>query len=898
MADIAPWEEYALGLPPTRKPEEEVESTSALGAFASHTAEGAVPALAGLGGWEAGAALGSAVFPGPGTIAGGIGGALLGSYAAHKAEEKIMPTPWSEYLKQSEKEHPTASFAGELTSQVAAFRPSVSTVGRMMAGGLAGGGIEAGAEKWRGEDLDPTRIAMSIASGSVLMKPSGLIEGFQKALAKPNNWMVESDIALNKLLGGENETISARVYKTQDTNPYSAAIAKVLNTISPGHTERSYLNSINNKIENETAPNVIKDAQQMVAKTMNEIRAGDRQSAAIVNKVNSLVPSIERRAVLTRAMEHPEEADAILSGSKEQEAYSVLRKAFDTIGQRAVEAEVIRGMKENYITHIVDWSKSNSKMADALDYFLNTNVKSIAGRTTSKFAKTRKYETIEELNTALKDRGLSLKTEDPAEILQLYSSSMEKAIAGKNLVSSLKKMKLSDGTNLLFDSRQGGFVPKGWEMSNSHFLQGYALHPELKPVLEHMFYSNNPGIVMQVATATSNLSKRLNVMGSLFHSASLVQALISSGFKIAGKELATGGKGIRSAVNEFRTGGIGGTADKWLKSGLVVEVPGDVDRQALSHVGAVVDTLAARSGIKLSTEKVLSVAEKATMQKIDKITWDYIHTGGKILTAEKYLEKAKLDHPEVPEEVLRKEISEYVNNSFGALNWTQIAADSSNKFTQYITSPNARQALNLIFFAPDWTASTLRAFTSMFGKGSGLKGLVKPRYVADFARRYQMRSALIYFTVLNGINMAVSGHPIWENKDKTRIEFPDGTSMQMSKHAMEPLHWLTDPEKTLANKLGFWPHAAITYWGEKQYPFGPELQDKSIGGKMERIAEQALPFQLQSAAQAPEGEGLKRFLLGTFGMPIYGMTGAQKAQARRERQIRRNELRRKLMENK
>lgn len=651
-----------------------------------------------------------------------------------------------------------------------------------------------------------------------------------------------------------------------------------------------------NKLASEAPESTIKESQQLVASTLNEIRSRERNVFSIYNDVNKLVPDVGRRENLSTVMEHPELAKNLLP--TERQAYNKLKSAFDDVGKRATDAEVIRGMRENYITHIVDWDKSPTKLDEALDFFLGRDVAGGGiglGRTTSKYGKERKYETIEDLTKALKDSGLVLKTKDASEIFRTYANSMEKAIAGKNMVRTLKDMKLPDGVPLLFNVQKGGFVPSGWQTSKSPFLQGYAIHPELAPVLEHMFSSNSPGSVMKASLAITNMAKRLNVTGSFFHAASLTQALISSGFGTAAKEIGTGFKGTREAVKAFQKGGLGDAADKWIKSGLVTEVPGDVDKAALAHIGRVVDGLASKAGLNLPTEKVLGTAEKTIMGGIDKVTWDYAHTGFKLLTAEKFLEKAKLDHPDVPEEELRKEIVKYVNNSFGSLNWTQIAADTNNRMIQEISSPKGRQSLNLLMFAPDWTASTLRSFTSAFGKGSGLKGLVKPRYTADFARRYQMRSALIYLTVLDGMNQITSGHHIWENKkDPTRIEFRDGTTMQMSKHAMEPAHWILHPEQTLSNKLGFLPHAAITYWGEKQYPFGPELEDKSPLVKMERIGEQMLPFQVQAAVQAPTGQGVERAVMGTLGMPIYGMTNEERAKAKVARQRRINELRRDL----
>lgn len=649
------------------------------------------------------------------------------------------------------------------------------------------------------------------------------------------------------------------------------------------------------KIMQDTRPEEIRQANSLISTTANAIREKELKAAQLTNRVKDLVPDTARREHISSAMEHPELVNTL--SKEEKVAHSQLKSGFTEIGIRAKEAGVVSGLRENYITHIVDWDKSPTKLDEAIDFFLGKGdtLAGGQGKTTSKFGKARKYDTIEELNAALEGSGLKLKTKDAAEIYKIYASSMEKAIAGKNMIQKLKTMKLPDGAPLLHDLRKGGFAPRGWSTSMSPSLQGYAIHPEVAQVLKHMYSSSESSAIMEAATALNNFAKRTNVMGSFFHAASLGQALMSSGFKTFGKELVTGFKGTKEAVKAFQKGGMGDSADSWVKHGMILETPGDVDRQALSHLGAVVDHMAGKAGVTLPTEKALSAVENVTTKQIDKITWDYAHTGFKLMTAEKFLEKAKLDHPDVPEEELRKEIVNHVNNTFGGLNWTQIAAESSSKFVQMISSPNGREKLNLLFFALDWTTSTLKSFTSMFGKGSGLKGIAKPRYVADYARRYQMRSAMIYFTLMNGVNIATSGHPIWENKkDITRVEFPDGTSMQLSKHAMEPVHWMMHPEKTLANKLGFLPHAATTYWGEREYAFGPELEDKSMAGKAQRIGEMMLPFQAQAAMQAPEGEGLQRALLATAGLPVYGKTKEQAAQDKQVRNKRRQELRKKL----
>ena len=206
-----------------------------------------------------------------------------------------------------------------------------------------------------------------------------------------------------------------------------------------------------------------------------------------------------------------------------------------------------------------------------------------------------------------------------------------------------------------------------------------------------------------------------------------------------------------------------------------------------------------------------------------------------------------------------------------------------------------------MLFAPDWTVSTIRAFTAALPKGmnptkwhpiEGIKGMRNPETQADYARLYQVKTALVYFTLLNAINMMTANRPIWENKDPTRIEWPDGTSMQAMKHAMEPYHWLASPVNTLTNKLGFLPKAAIIAVTGSEYPspYAPKMVDPSVVNRGIAIAKQALPFQVSAAISAPEGEGAKRAALGTLGFPVYGTTKQQKKEARKERTKSQREL--------
>jgi hypothetical protein len=288
----------------------------------------------------------------------------------------------------------------------------------------------------------------------------------------------------------------------------------------------------------------------------------------------------------------------------------------------------------------------------------------------------------------------------------------------------------------------------------------------------------------------------------------------------------------------------------------------------------------------------------------DKYTWDYLHTGSKIMVADAYLEKARLQAAKegkpFDEAASRKEIAQFVNDSFGGLNWFDAARRTEGEFAKRMAmaaySPEGRRALQVALFAPDWTTSTIRAFTAALPKNlnptkwqpiEGIKGMMAPTTKADYARLYQFKTALVYFTLINAINNMTAGRDLWDNKDPTRVEWPDGTSMQAMKHAMEPYHWIADPDKTLSNKLGFIPKALTIGIGGVEYasPTAPKLVDLSGPGRLKAAVGTALPFQLQAGAAAPEGEGAKRALLGTMGFPVYGKTAEQNKLARAEREL-------------
>lgn len=79
--------------------------------------------------------------------------------------------------------------------------------------------------------LIPTKSASKVASATR--------DNLRELLHNPSQSLIDKDIALNKLLGGENETISARVGKNKENSLVAKVLAHGLDKLDPGHIDRA-----------------------------------------------------------------------------------------------------------------------------------------------------------------------------------------------------------------------------------------------------------------------------------------------------------------------------------------------------------------------------------------------------------------------------------------------------------------------------------------------------------------------------------------------------------------------------------------------------------------------------------------------------------------------------------
>lgn len=597
----------------------------------------------------------------------------------------------------------------------------------------------------------------------------------------------------------------------------------------------------------------------------------------------------------------------------EEHAIPVLERVkerFNTIGKEALDRGMIEGMRNNYVTHVLDWSKSllnRKQKLDLADYLFRTAKEPRFNRD---FTESRIYSTIRELEKAIqgwadlqgiKNTGIVVE-KDIAKLLQTYENSMRTAILHDKMIKHFENY-MMEGTGLpglikvtednarnVIKANQNDYVK--FKGIGSKAIGDYLVHPDLVDSLKFIFRENDPNVVQRFLGSVSHLSKSLNTIGSLFHAYSLSQAGATAAPGQFFKEAFKGFPGIRAAVEHFEKGTSKEQVEYALKSGVVLGTE-DVQRTIVADVGKWADSMVDRFNDKdlKIVRQVTDPLDKQILQRMNRFTWDYMHTGQKLHMFNYFANEMKMKNPHLSDAVIGREVADFVNSTFGGLNWLQVASAVENKYMKAFAMKAAgiqgRDWAQILMFAPDWTVSTLRSFTNALPKETfkpwkwdikeGAKGFVNPKTKGDLARRYVFNTMVAWSIILNAINYAMSGHYIWENEDPTRIDRGDGTSMQLAKHSMEAAEWLRDPQKTLGNKLGFWPKALVTMTTGKAYPSpsAPMIKDNTFIGRTIHSAKAALPFQVGSAMTAPPGEKIKRAAMSMLGVPIYGQTKSQ-----------------------
>lgn len=576
----------------------------------------------------------------------------------------------------------------------------------------------------------------------------------------------------------------------------------------------------------------------------------------------------------------------------EREAAEMVSGVFENLAKAGTESKVLPRLKMNYVPQIWDLNDAHTKSV-----FEKLTEATVSGESTA-FTPFSLKSSLQSYEEGLK-LGMKPKYTDIFKIMEEYSKSVVPVIEQSKMLSALKTLKSADGQPLvmMLDTKK----PEGWITAKHPDLQGYAYHPELDNSIKMLVDSYDPSVVMKSLQLLAGTTKRLNVSMSYFHANSLFQAWLGSGGNPATVKTA-----IDAAKKAYITGGPGDNIALGLRNGLKVDAPLE-DRVGQAMLQKVLGTVENVPVIGTAAKGV-----KAVDDHFNKFTWEYLHTGmkletfGRVFEAEKAKEIAKLaKNPAYQirsDEKIAQTVSSYVNSVFGGLDWRRMAESVQNplfrKYAAWAATKQGQAGMQATLFAPDWTASTIQAWTR------AIPG-VAPEELRKLHQQYIGRSAVMTALISDAVNYAASGHHLWQNKssggergykegwqDKlhamTQIDLGDGLHMQLFKHFMEFPHLVSDPGRFVANKFAAPIQIAGTQVLGTEYlsPYAPKMH--GLTDRAKNVLRRLMPFTGSGFADSLSGNRPAWMgLTGAVGAPISGSTSQERVDRKikeRERQ--------------
>lgn len=648
-----------------------------------------------------------------------------------------------------------------------------------------------------------------------------------------------------------------------------------------------------------TVPEVVKEMDNAASGLGKEYTAGtlgDVRDAAIAEgyRAISQVTAKGRQLLGKDYKDSMKLVHAIQSGDlsqltpTEREAAGLAIKVFEDLGKAGTESQVLPALKANYVPQIWDLTDKHTK--SVYDALLKAGAIPSSSTTFTPFSLQSTLTSYEE-GIRL---GMKPKYTDLFKIVEEYSRSVIPAIEQSKMISALKNYIAPDGSRLVVPTSMG--KPPGWITARHPDLMGYAYHPELKPSIDMLVNSYDPGIMMKSLSLLSGITKRLNVSMSYFHANSLFQAWLGTGGNPAMVKSA-----IDAAKKAYMTGGPGDTISLGLRNGLKIEAPLEdrIGRRQLQDVLHSVEDVAVVGKVAKGISKV--------DEHFNRFTWEYLHTGFKLETFSRVFEAEKgrelalaAKNPAYKmrsDEEIAKTVASYTNSIFGGLDWRRMAESVRNpllkRYAAWAATKQGQTAMQATLFAPDWTVSTIQAWTR------AIPGITAP----DLQRlhsSYVGRSALITAIISDAVNVAASGHHVWQNhapgyergyketwQDKleamTWIDLGGGLRMQAFKHFMEVPHMIAHPDKFAVGKIAAPGQIAGTQLLGVEYlsPFGNAPRMYGWQDRVNNLLKRALPFTAGGfMGGIVSDRPVWTMLSGALGAPVYGSTEEERLRRR------------------
>ena len=690
-------------------------------------------------------------------------------------------------------------------------------------------------------------------------------------------------------------------------------------------------------IKRAQSPRPIVSITQFIADSTAAKKVAGRAIYQMQEKILRAVPDAARREAIYDYLER--ERVTVLTAAERQVADEV-RSFYDSLGKLAKDAGVIREMLDDYATRF--YGKPARGLLEG---------KQVGGMpTTSPFGKHRGYKTRAEAEAAgytpvTTDIAQIIDIYGNSIVNAVENRRLINTLRASTLADSTplitKQMKSPGGYVEISHPQMKNYVVHPDIAADLRFIFDSKNHGAIVGTLDAI------NTTQKRLAVSLSLFHAMALEHAMLGATSIFKAPVR-GARIFAQSFAPAIFGENLAIKMIREGGAGDGVEYALKSGVQIgferALP-TIAEERMPLYQALDSTTKFLNNTIPGLGKVTTGALAALNRMFDRAMWGRFHSANKLETfLEKTSELSRNNARDIAagraqlksREEIGKMAASFTNDIYGGLDWQALTGEFQSRWGHEIASaafsPSGRLGMRLLMFAPDWTISTTRAFVKAFGPagvtvgagavlgtqvdpehkiiggilggltgvgvakmagikgtgGTGLRGLVRPTELADLHRQYVLRSALIYTSIVDTINVQLSGHHIWDNKDPTRLDLGDGRTMQVSKHFMEPIHWLVAPRQQALNKASFIikePLAQIldaeylSTHGAPRMGDTPKAQDISLPTRVGHAARQFTPI----SAQGFEAANPEKAVASMLGAPIYGKTYAEKKALKKQR---------------
>ena len=694
------------------------------------------------------------------------------------------------------------------------------------------------------------------------------------------------------------------------------------------------INTTTARIKAQIAEGLEIDAEQA--------KVWETQAQVIISQLDKFTDAQVRTII--NSIEGVDSASINMTGDM-RKARNEIKQLLDEIGKQAVDSGLIAN-KDGVMKLSMKGMDSSSRGAFLNNYFphlfrnmdklTDDDLTIILGKLNDGSATKRNIEgTLADIQDMI-DSGrltIGLQLLSPKEAINVYIQGMSRAIIGRNALNSMEKMDLGFAPNrndislpaLLkkadFELLKGAGKLSDQEMTHYRTfdhpaLKGYLAHNNIHHVLDDFFairHRGNIGDMAERVLKLNNALKRVFVFGSLFHAqALLMSGVYSLGLAGALKGSFKVGKNRITRDVTWTDMQLGETkfidlAKEAIADGLQIV---NIKRQELVNPGkAQIDAFLPKLG---RGGDIMMGA----FNKIDTVTWEYLHDRFKLAVYLK--QKEKMLDAGIEPKLAGQKASEFANDAFGSLDWNNFAtrlyayaakhpnrlrSKAANRLAQLVPV-NKRRWLNLGLFAPDWTVSNIRiVYKTMTGFPNMSKAVAKRiqegnwdfdpeakaavkawnAYAAYSAKAGMYTSAMWWaLTEMFSDEEATMENlwDFWSGENSGRLDLGNGETMVISKQIAEPIHWAQHPTHTFMNKTSVVPKTALELMFNKQWfslkqgmPLGPRLVDEDgtqhyakwiLGKTIPIVGKSVLDEDLDWQ------ERFERTFTGFFGFPQYG----------------------------